>query len=217
MDYSRAKEKMIQEQVIDRGIKDWRVIEAMRRVPRHLFVPEALRSQAYADTALPIGEGQTITQPYMVAYLCAALGLQGTERVLEIGTGSGYQAAILSHLVPRVYSVERIRSLLERARKTLDQINCRNVVTRLFDGTYGWMEEAPFDSILVTAGALSVPSPILEQLRIGGTLLIPLGNQSSQRLIRIQRRRRGFVEEELIGCQFVALVGECGWKRGKKA
>lgn len=213
MDYGRIRERMIQEQVIGRGIRNPRVIAAMRRVPRHLFVPEALRGQSYGDTALPIGEGQTITQPYMVAYLCSALGLRGEERVLEIGTGSGYQAAVLSHLVDRVYSVERIRFLLERARKSLEQIDCRNVVTKLFDGTYGWKEEGPFDAILVTAGAPSVPPPIIKQLKVGGTMVIPLGDRKSQRLTRIQRQPGRLIEEPLLDCQFVVLVGKFGWKK----
>jgi protein-L-isoaspartate(D-aspartate) O-methyltransferase len=177
IDFARVRERMIQAQVIARGIRDPKIIAAMRRVPRHLFVPEALRGQAYGDTALPIGEGQTISQPYMVAFLCAALGLHGNERILEVGTGSGYQAAILSHLAARVYSVERIRSLLSRARRILDLIDCRNVLTKLFDGTHGWKEEAPFDAILVTAAAPFVPPPIMEQLKPGGTLVIPIGNQ----------------------------------------
>lgn len=200
---------MIQEQVIARGIRDPKIIAAMRRVPRHLFVPDALRSQAYADTALPIGEGQTISQPYMVAFLCFALGLQGNERILEVGTGSGYQAAILSHLAAKVYSVERIRSLLSRARKILDLIDCRNVLTKLFDGTLGWKEEAPFDAILVTAAAPFVPPPIMEQLKPGGTLVIPIEKENSQKLIRIRKKKTTLIES-LGNCQFVELVGKYG-------
>ncbi len=215
-DYTRARERMVREQATNRGIKDRRVIEAIRRVPRHLFIPEALQGQAYGDCALPIGEGQTISQPYMVAYMSEALELQGKERVLEIGTGSGYQAAVLSHLVERVYSVERIRSLLEKARKTLDQIQCRNVITRLFDGSWGWQEEAPFDVILVTAGAPSVPPPLIEQLKIGGTLIIPVGGRNAQTLVRIRREREGYVEEDLKECNFVVLVGEHGWGKREK-
>lgn len=209
MDFTRVRERMIQEQVIARGIRDPKIIVAMRRVPRHLFVPDALRSQAYADTALPIGEGQTISQPYMVAFLCFALGLQGNERVLEVGTGSGYQAAILSHLAAKVYSVERIRSLLSRARKILDLIDCRNVLTKLFDGTLGWKEEAPFDAILVTAAAPFVPPPIMEQLKPGGTLVIPIEKENSQKLIRIRKKKATLIED-LGNCQFVELVGKYG-------
>ncbi len=215
-DYTRAREKMAIEQIIDRGTKDRRVIEAMLKVPRHLFVPEALRGQAYGDSALPIGDGQTISQPYMVAYLSEALGLGGGEKVLEIGTGSGYQAAVLACLAERVFSTERIRSLLERARKVLDQIHCHNVVTQLSDGTYGWPEEAPFDAILVTAGAPSIPQPLMGQLKEGGSMVIPIGDRNDQRLIRIRREAKGFSEEDLIECNFVALVGDYGWAKREK-
>jgi len=216
MDYTRAREKMVKDQIIDRGIQDRRVIEAMLRVPRHLFLPEGLLGQAYGDTALPIGDGQTITQPYMVAFLCQALDLRGTEKVLEVGTGSGYQAALLACLVDRVYSMERIRSLLERARKTLDRVHCHNVVTQLSDGSYGWKEEAPFDAVLVTAGAPSLPQPLVDQLRVGGTMVIPIGDRNCQRLIRLRKGSHGVSEEELMDCNFVSLVGEYGWgQRGK--
>jgi protein-L-isoaspartate(D-aspartate) O-methyltransferase len=215
-DYTRAREKMVREQIIGRGIKNPRVIEAMLKVPRHLFLPEALLGQAYGDSALPIGEGQTISQPYMVAYLSEALGLRGREKVLEIGTGSGYQAAVLACLAERIYSTERIRSLLEKARKVLDQVRCHNVVTRLADGSYGWEEEAPFDGIIVTAGAPSLPQPLKNQLKVGGTMIIPIGDSECQKLIRIRRNVSGFTEEELIECNFVALVGEHGWKKREK-
>lgn len=216
-DYTRAREKMVREQIIGRGIKDQRVIEAMLKVPRHLFLPEALLGQAYGDSALPIGEGQTISQPYMVAFLCEALRLRGNEKVLEIGTGSGYQAAILACLAERVYSTERIRSLLEKARKNLDRVRCHNVMTRLSDGSYGWGEEAPFDGILVTAGAPCLPRPLMDQLRNGGTLVVPVGDRKSQRLVRVRRDSNGFTEEELIECNFVDLVGEYGWEKKAKA
>ena len=215
-EYTRAREKMVREQIIGRGIKDPRVIDAMLKIPRHLFLPEALLGQAYGDSALPIGEGQTISQPYMVAYLSEALGLRGNEKVLEIGTGSGYQAAVLACLTERVYSTERIRSLLEKARKVLDQIRCHNIMTRLADGSYGWMEEAPFDVILATAGAPSLPRPLMGQLKVGGRMVIPVGERNCQRLIRIRRDARGFKEEELIECNFVALVGEYGWTKREK-
>jgi len=216
LDYTRAREKMVKEQIIDRGIQDRRVIEAMVRVPRHLFLPEGLIGRAYGDTALPIGDGQTITQPYMVAFLAEALVLRGTEKVLEVGTGSGYQAAVLSCLADRVYSVERIRSLLERARKTLDQVHCHNIVTKLSDGSYGWKEEAPYDAILVTAGAPSLPQPLVDQLKMGGTMVIPIGDRKGQRLTRIRRSSHGFSREDLMECNFVSLVGEHGWvQRGK--
>ena len=213
-DYASIRERMVREQILGQGIKDRRVIEAMLKIPRHLFVPEALVGQAYADSALPIGEKQTITQPFMVAFMSEALSLKGHERVLEIGTGSGYQAAVLSCLAGRVYSVERIRSLLERARKILDQIHCRNVLTRLFDGSYGWKEEGPFDAILVTAGSPSIPKVLLEQLKVGGVLVIPVGPREEQRLLRIRRGLEGVSKEILIDCHFVDLIGEHGW--GKK-
>jgi protein-L-isoaspartate(D-aspartate) O-methyltransferase len=212
LDNTRARERMVREQVMDRGIKDPRVIAAMRKIPRHLFVPEALGGQTYGDSALPIGDGQTISQPYIVAFMTEALKLNGRERVLEIGTGSGYQTAILAELAERVYSVERVRALLERARKVLDRVHCRNVMTRLFDGSYGWAEEAPFDAILVTAGAPAVPEPLLDQLKVGGTMIIPIGERRTQTLIRVLRRPHGFSEEKLMECNFVALVGEFGWK-----
>jgi len=207
---------MVNEQISGRGIKDPRVIAAMEQVPRHLFVPETLHGQAYGDHALPIGEGQTISQPFMVAFMSEAMELRGSERVLEIGTGSGYQTAILAHLAGRVYSVERIRSLLEKARKNFDRIQCRNVITRLFDGSYGWKEESPFDAILVTAGAPMIPPPLVEQLRLGGTMVIPVGGLDSQKLFRVRRNRKGFSREDLGECNFVALIGEHGWDKSEK-
>jgi len=216
LDYAPARERMVREQIIGQNIKDPRVIEAMRKVPRHFFVPEALRGQAYGDSALPIGEGQTISQPHTVAYVCEALKLGGRERVLEIGTGSGYQAAVLAQLAERVFSVEKIRSLLERARKVLDQIQCQNVITRLFDGSYGWKEEGPFDAILVTAGAPFIPPPLLDQLKVGGRMIIPVGERNSQNLVRIHRGPEGFAEENLMTCNFVALVGKYGWVKRKR-
>jgi len=216
LDFIKARERMIKEQIIARGIKDPRVVEAMQQVPRDLFIPEALAGQAYGDFALPIGEGQTISQPYTVAYMCENLALSGKERVLEIGTGTGYHTAVLSHLAEWVYSVERIRSLLEQARRILEQIQRRNVITRLSDGSYGWKEEAPFDAILVTAGAPSVPEPLMEQLKTGGTLVIPVGSRNVQRLVKIRRTAQGFIEENLMECSFVALVGHHGWPRREK-
>ena len=216
LDYTRAREKMVKEQIIGRGIRDPKVIDALTRVPRHLFVPEALLGQAYGDTALPIGEGQTITQPFMVAFMSEALNLQGNEKILEVGTGSGYQSAALACLADRVYSVERVRGLLERARKALDRIQCHNVVTKLSDGSYGWVEEAPFDAILITAGAPSLPQPLLGQLKVGGTMVIPVGERNCQRLIRIRKDSQGYSQEDLLDCNFVSLVGEYGWAKREK-
>jgi protein-L-isoaspartate(D-aspartate) O-methyltransferase len=203
-------------EITGRSIRDPRVIAAMQKIPRHIFMPEALRGQSYGDSALPIGEGQMISQPYIVAYMSEALGLQGHERVLEIGTGSGYQTAVLSRLGGRIYSVERIRSLLEQARKVLDLLECRNVITRLFDGSYGWKDEGPFDAILVTAAAPAVPRPLMEQLKVGGRMIVPIGSRDSQRLVRFHRGPRGLQEEELQECHFVALVGEHGWEKTPK-
>jgi protein-L-isoaspartate(D-aspartate) O-methyltransferase len=213
MDYSIARRLMVEQQIVRRGVKDPRVIQAMLRVPRHLFVEEALWSQAYSDFPLPIGERQTISQPFMVAYMSEALHLTGNEKVLEIGTGSGYQAAVLAQLASRVYSVERLAELARRARRTLDQLACRNVNIKLSDGTIGWQDEAPFDAIMVTAGAPDIPSEYLDQLAIGGRLVIPVGNRTSQvlkRVIRVGLDR--FSEENLLDCRFVPLVGQRGWK-----
>ena len=216
LDFIKARERMVKEQIIARGIKDPRVIEAMQWVPRDLFIPEALAGQAYGDFALPIGEGQTISQPYMVAYMSESLELSGKERVLEVGTGTGYQTTVLSRLAELVYSMERIRSLLEKARKILDQIQCRNVITQLSDGSYGWKEAAPFDAIMVTAGSPSLPEPLMEQLKVGGTMVIPIGGRNVQRMVRVRRSAHGFIEESLMECSFVALVGDHGWPKREK-
>lgn len=195
-----------------KGITDSRVLEAMRSVPRHEFVSEALRSSAYSDSALPIGEGQTISQPYMVALMTQLLGLKGHERVLEIGTGSGYQAAILSRLCQKVYSVERVKTLALKARETLDRIGCRNVAIKVYDGTYGWKDQAPFDAIMVTAGAPEIPQPLVEQLMEGGGMVIPVGERSGQQLLKIVKNPAGVAVEKSIPCLFVPLIGAKGWK-----
>lgn len=212
MDYSIARRLMVEQQVVRRGVTDSLVIAAMMRVPRHLFVEDALRSQAYSDYPLPIGEKQTISQPYMVAFMTEALCLRGGEKVLEVGTGSGYQAAILSQIVSRVYTVERLAGLARRARRVLDEIGCRNVNIKLTDGTFGWEEEAPFDCIIVTAGSPEIPHHYLEQLSIGGRLVIPVGSRGSQILKRVVRTGLDkFSEEDLLDCRFVPLIGKCGW------
>jgi len=203
---------MVQEQLIPRGITDRRVLEALVKVPRHLFVPEALWHQAYSDRPLPIGYGQTISQPYIVALMTEALELQGDERVLEVGTGSGYQAAILAELAKQVYSVERMPELARRARRILDRLGYGNVLIRVGDGSKGWPERAPFDAIIVTAGAPKVPKALLQQLKVGGRMVIPVGDEHSQELLKIVRLKDGFQQEELGGCRFVKLIGEEGWR-----
>ncbi|HEY3303497.1 MAG TPA: protein-L-isoaspartate(D-aspartate) O-methyltransferase [Candidatus Binatia bacterium] len=209
--YNRAREKMVQEQVIARGIKDPRVIEAMRKVPREYFVESALASRAYDDGPLPIGAKQTISQPYIVGLMTEAAELKGPEKVLEIGTGSGYQSAVLAEMAANVFSVEKIRSLSIRARAILDELGYYNVATHVGDGTIGWSDHAPYDAILVTAGSPGAPRPLVEQLAIGGRLVIPLGDEQSQVLKRIRRTEAGLVEEELGECRFVKLWGKYGW------
>ncbi|MCD6526391.1 MAG: protein-L-isoaspartate(D-aspartate) O-methyltransferase [Desulfuromonas sp.] len=214
MDYSIARRRMISQHVVARGVQDQNVISVMEQIPRHLFVEEALQSQAYTDYALPIGDKQTISQPYMVAVMSEALQLKGGERVLEVGTGSGYQAAVLSKLVAHVYSVERIANLARRARRILDQIGCSNVHIRVSDGTSGWSDQAPFDGIIVTAGAPQVPDCYREQLAIGGRLVIPVGGADYQVLKRITRIEEDrYDEEDLLECRFVPLIGQHGWSR----
>jgi protein-L-isoaspartate(D-aspartate) O-methyltransferase len=212
LDYSKARQKMVDEQIASRGIKDVLVLNALNKVPRHLFVEEALQGQAYNDYPLPIGEKQTISQPFMVALMTQALELKGKERVLEIGTGSGYQAAILSELAEWVYSIERIRSLATRARKILYELHYYNVEIGITDGTQGWKEKAPFQAITVTAGSPDVPQPLLDQLAIGGRLVVPVGDAFSQSLVRVIRTKGGFKREDMGGCHFVRLIGEYGWQ-----
>lgn len=212
-DYAIARRRMVEDQVVARGVADRRVIEAMLRVPRHLFVPEALAAQAYSDFPLPIGERQTISQPYMVGLMSEALKLQGGEKVLEIGTGSGYQAAVLALLARQVFSLERIPALARQARRTLDACGFARVNVRVTDGTFGWEDEAPFDGIVVTAGAPTIPASYRAQLAIGGRLIIPVGDRSSQVLICVTRLgERDFREERLLGCRFVPLIGDHGWR-----
>jgi protein-L-isoaspartate(D-aspartate) O-methyltransferase len=200
------------ERLQDRGIRDPRVLAALRSVPRHGLVPEALQHRAYDESALPIGERQTISAPLVVAVMTQALALLGDETVLEIGTGSAYQAAILSRLAERVISVERMPRLASRARSALDALGVSNVLVFLGDGSRGWRSEAPYDAIVVTAAALSVPGPLLDQLAPGGRLVGPFGERDEQALLRISRRPDGEFEREQLGrCRFVDLVGEHGW------
>jgi len=214
--FELARHRMVEAQLIPRGIRDERVLEAMRTLPRHLFVESALQDQAYDDNALPIGEGQTISQPYMVALMTEGLALEGREKVLEIGTGSGYQTAILSGLAARVYSIERLEGLFKKARHILPELGCNNVVLRLSDGTVGWKEAAPFDAILVAAGGPDVPQDLLDQLKMGGRLVIPVGTRRSQILKRIVKKRDGLAETALSPCAFVPLLGTLGWNEGEE-
>jgi len=212
IDFEKERSRMVEEQIAYRGISDPRVLAVMGRVPRHEFMPEALRTQAYGDHAMPIGEGQTISQPYMVALMTELLALKGDERVLEIGTGSGYQAAILAELCQKVFTVERVKTLADKARATLDRLGYKNVAMKVFDGTYGWKEMAPFDAIIVTAAAPKVPEALLEQLMEGGRLVIPVGERYSQVLLRVTKSASGVTTTTSVPCMFVPLIGNHGWK-----
>ena len=197
IDFPKARLKMVEEQITSRGIKEAKLIAAMKKIPRHLFVEEALQNQVYTDHPLPIGEKQTISQPYMVALMTEALLLTGKEKVLEIGTGSGYQTAILAELSEKVFSVERIRPLAIRARKLLYELGYFNVEIKIFDGTFGWTEESPFDVILVTAGSPDIPQPLIDQLTTGGRLVIPVGDAFVQDLFRMTKTETGVKKEEI--------------------
>jgi protein-L-isoaspartate(D-aspartate) O-methyltransferase len=213
--YLKQRMKMVESQIRARGIRDPRVLKAMEKVLRHLFVNEALRDQAYNDNPLPIDGGQTISQPYIVALMTEAMELKGNEKVLEIGAGSGYQTAILAELAEHVFSIDRIASLASGARRLLESLNYFNVAIRVGDGTYGWREEAPFDAIIVTAGAPNIPKTLLEQLAVGGRLVIPIGGRHSQVLIKLTRLSEDLNDvkkEDLGGCRFVDLIGEYGWE-----
>ena len=210
-DFSKARLKMVEDQIIARGIQDLRVIAAVKKVPRHLFVEEALQSQAYSDHPLPIGEKQTISQPYMVALMTEALLLTGRDKVLEIGAGSGYQTCVLAEIALKVFSIERIRSLAIQVRKLVYELGYLNVEIKFSDGTLGWMEESPFDAIMVTAGSPGIPQPLVDQLAVGGRLVIPVGDPTDQELIRVTRTEGGIKKEDLGGCRFVRLIGQHGW------
>ncbi|RLC26974.1 MAG: protein-L-isoaspartate O-methyltransferase [Deltaproteobacteria bacterium] len=210
--YERMREQMVEKQIAARGITDTYVLAAMRKVPRHLFVSEALMDQAYGDFPLPIGEQQTISQPFIVAEMTQALQLNKDDRVLEIGTGSGYQAAILAEIVFRVYTIERIHPLFVKARRLFDKLRYHNIVTKYSDGTSGWIDESPFDAIIVTAGAPEIPKVLVDQLSVGGRMVLPVGDQYSQDLIRLYKDDEGIHKTSLGGCRFVKLVGEHGWR-----
>src|SRR3954447_20418949 len=208
--YDKLRQQMVEEQLQPRGVHDERVLEAMKIIPRHLFVPEHLRAQAYEDRPLPIGHQQTISQPFIVAVMLEALELTGTECVLEIGTGSGYQAALLGWLAQQVYTVEIIPDLTQSARAILVAYDNVKVITA--NGSIGWKGAAPYDAIIVAAASPTVPHALVEQLKEGGRLVLPVGDASAQELLRVRRRQGQIITENLGGCIFVPLVGEEGWK-----
>jgi protein-L-isoaspartate(D-aspartate) O-methyltransferase len=210
-DFAWARDRMVQEQIVARGIQDNRVIAALRKIPRHLFVDPGIVNRSYDDSALPIGEKQTLSQPFMAAQMTASLALAGDEKVLEIGTGSGYQTAVLAELCFNVFSVERVRVLSHKARKLLDRLGYHNIALHVGDGTIGWSEHAPYDAILVAAAAPAPPKPLLDQLATGGRLVIPVGDEQGQSLLRVVRTSHGFKKEELGECKFVKLLGKYGW------
>ena len=208
-----ARRRMVQVQLRERGIHDPHVLRIMEAMPRHLFVDEALSAKAYSDSALPIGASQTISQPYMVALMTQALELTGEEKVLEIGTGSGYQTAILAELADRVFTVERIASVGEAARDRLTRMGYKNVVFRIADGSVGWREMAPFDRVLIAAGAPRMPAFLDEQLRVGGVAVMPIGTGENQMLVKAVRTEDGWQGRELCGCAFVPLIGKDAWEK----
>jgi len=211
--YEKARERMVREQLMPRGITDPRVLAAMNTVPRHLFVEDALEAQAYGDHPLPIGEGQTISQPYIVALMTQALNLQGHEKVLEIGTGSGYQAAVLAQLCEQVFTVERLTSLYIGARKLFDQLQYFNIRCRIDDGTLGWQEHSPYDAIMVTAAGPKVPEPLLDQLADPGVMAMPIGMERwSQELVVITKEKGQISERVIEQVRFVSLIGNHGWQ-----
>ncbi|MGQ9687346.1 MAG: protein-L-isoaspartate(D-aspartate) O-methyltransferase [Desulfobaccales bacterium] len=210
--YAAARRLMVESQIRARGVTDPRVLAAMAKVPRHRFVPRHLWDQAYNDYPLPIGEDQTISQPYIVALMTEALELKGPEKVLELGTGSGYQTAILAELAAQVFSIDRLPSLVRSAEKALKEMGYTNITLQVGDGTLGWAGEAPFDAILVTAGSPQVPPPLIDQLALGGRLVIPVGDRYSQTLTRVRRLAEGLKYEYMGGCRFVKLIGRHGWQ-----
>ena len=213
VNFEIARKRMVQEQVVARGVTTPRLIDTLGKIPRHLFVQEAMAVQAYSDGPLPIGEKQTISQPYMVALMTDLLDLKGNEHILEIGTGSGYQTAVLASMCRRVWTIERIRTLAMQARKVLDSLHLLNVNIKVGDGTLGWPEEGPFDAIIVTAGAPAVPEALASQLSPGGRLVIPVGSELEQSLLRVSIEPDGNIKSETFApCRFVPLIGQQGWQ-----
>jgi protein-L-isoaspartate(D-aspartate) O-methyltransferase len=208
--YQSQRKRMV-DLLRSRGIRDEPVLKAMSEIPRHLFVPEALAAKAYGDHALPIGEMQTISQPYMVARMTELAEVNKDSTVLEIGAGSGYQTAVLSALAGRVLAIERISDLARTAQRNIRQLGCYNATVKWFDGTIGWSDHAPYDAILVAAGSPEVPEPLVSQLAVGGRLVIPIGNEEHQILVRMVRSETGVVRENYESCVFVKLIGRYGW------
>lgn len=212
--FTKARSRMIEEQLMPRGINDPAVLKAMASVPRHLFVEDALQSQAYADFPLPIGAGQTISQPYIVALMTQLLHLQGHEKILEIGTGCGYQTAVLASICPKIYTVERIKSLLARTRRTFDLLQLYNIVSKIDDGTQGWPQFQSFDAIIVTAAGPLIPEPLISQLADPGTLVMPVDNQGSQTLTVVKKQDGNLAITPVENVRFVKLIGSHGWTTG---
>jgi protein-L-isoaspartate(D-aspartate) O-methyltransferase len=209
--WEEERRDMVERQLRRRRIRDPRLLDAFLAVPRHRFVPASHRDEAYQDHPVPIARGQTISQPYMVAWMTQELGLGGGERVLEVGTGSGYQAAILAHLARELYTVERVAELSGQAERLLAELGYRNVGFRVGDGTLGWREQAPYDAVLVTAAAPRVPAALTEQLAEGGRLVMPVGGRSGQQLTLLEKRGGKTRRRRLGGCMFLPLIGEQGW------
>jgi protein-L-isoaspartate(D-aspartate) O-methyltransferase len=211
-DYFQARERMVEEQLVSRGINDPRVLRAMAKIPRHLFLESELWDHAYEDRPLPIAANQTISQPYIVALMLEALELKGMERVLEVGTGSGYAAAVLGELCAEVFSVEVVEELSLKARILLSSLGYKNVSLLVGDGTLGWKEHSPYDAVIISAAAPCIPRPLVEQLKAPGCLVFPIGEKELQTLVRIRKDRAGIREEYLGDCHFVKLIGRYGWE-----
>ena len=211
-EFAHLRELMVDRHVKARGIKDERVLQAMREVPRHLFVPQLVAAKAYGPGALPIGAKQTISQPYIVARMIELLALTGKEKVLEIGTGTGYQAVVLSKLCAKVFSIERVNELALRAAELIRALRIHNASVKVFDGTYGWSDQAPFDRIIVAAAGPSVPDPLVQQLARGGRMVIPIGAEGAQRLALVTRVGTRVQVEDCGAAEFVPLVGKFGWR-----
>ena len=209
--HAGQRRRMVEEQLGDRGIRDLRLLEVMNRVPRHLFALDSLQHRAYGDTPLPIGENQTISQPYIVAAMTEALSLKGDERVLEIGTGSGYQTAVMAELATQVFTIERINVLSRKAQNILEGLGYANIVFKMFDGTYGWPDQAPFNAIMVTASAKEIPEALIKQLGEGGRLVAPTGDEQKQKLMVLTKKGDHVIKKEICDCKFVPLVGKYGW------